>query len=64
MIRALLLLTTLACAAACGGGDDGAVVDMRCGAITCGAGMVADFASCSCKAAPDASVPQDLAEID
>ena len=37
---------------------------MKCGPITCGAGTVADFTSCSCKAAPDASVPHDLSDVD
>lgn len=61
MIRALLT-TLVFCGVVSCGGDDDVTVDMKCGAITCSAGMVPDFTSCSCESAVDASVPQDLAD--
>ena len=63
MIRASLT-ALLACAAISCGGDDDVTVDMKCGPLTCSAGTVADFPSCSCKPAVDASVPQDLSDRD
>ena len=62
MIRALLLTTLVLVATGCGGDDS--ALDMKCGSITCTAGTIADFTSCSCKPAPDASVSQDLSTAD
>ena len=63
MIRALLLTTLSLVATGCGGHDD-STIDMKCGAITCASGTVADVTTCSCKPAPDASVPRDLSTAD